>query len=87
MDERGAQLSVRLEDGYLEIVMKALEERGVVVDQRRPDVIRVAPVPLYNGFEDVWLFNQAFDEALEVAQEAKRGEISAEGTRELEMTT
>lgn len=52
--ERGAQLSILLRRGLLERVGKAFEEAGVVCDQRKPDVIRVAPVPIYNSFEDVW---------------------------------
>jgi kynureninase len=44
-DERGAQLSIRLQPGMLESVMKDLEDNGVVVDERTPDVIRVAPAP------------------------------------------
>ena len=31
-----------------------LEKRGVVVDKREPNVLRFAPVPLYNSFTDVW---------------------------------
>lgn len=70
-EERGAQLSLRLRSGLLEAVMRELEERGVVVDERRPDVIRVAPAPLYNSFLDCWRFVGAFGEALQVA----RGEV------------
>lgn len=62
-EERGAQLSVLLNDGMLEPVLEYLEEEGVVVDERRPNVIRVAPAPLYNTFEDVWRFVQVFKEA------------------------
>ena len=32
----------------------ALAERGVLVDFREPDILRLAPVPLYNTFHDVW---------------------------------
>ena len=53
---RGAQLSIQLEPGLLEPVMKGLEEAGVVVDERKPDVIRVAPAPLYNTCVEVWDF-------------------------------
>ncbi|KAF3892974.1 Kynureninase [Trichophyton interdigitale] len=55
-DMRGAQLSLRLKAGLLDPVFSCLLRNGVVLDERRPDVIRVAPAPLYNSFEDVWLF-------------------------------
>ena len=64
--ERGAQLSVLLRPGLLEGVGKALKEGGVVCDQRKPDVVRVAPVPLYCTFTDVWRFAEIFRRALEV---------------------
>lgn len=59
-DERGAQLSVRLEPGLLDLVLKELDGNGVVVDERKPDVIRIAPAPMYNTFVDVWSFVQIF---------------------------
>ncbi|EFX06100.1 kynurenine hydrolase-like protein [Grosmannia clavigera kw1407] len=52
--ERGAQISVLLREGLLEKIGRALEAAGVVCDQRKPNVIRVAPVPMYNSFEDVF---------------------------------
>ena len=66
--ERGAQLSLLLKPGLLEGVMQILEEAGVVVDERRPDVIRVAPVPLYNTFSEVWDFVHIFTDACFKAQ-------------------
>jgi kynureninase len=63
--ERGAQISVRLDKGLLDGVMEDLEEAGVVVDERKPDVIRVAPTPLYNSFGDVWQFMSIFWKSLE----------------------
>jgi kynureninase len=45
-------------------VSEALEENGVICDKRKPDVIRVAPVPLYTRFEDVWKFMQVLRGAL-----------------------
>ena len=66
-DERGAQISVLLKPGMLDSVMESLEENGVVVDERRPDVIRVAPAPLYNSYMDVFNFIQIFGKACEKA--------------------
>jgi len=63
-DERGAQLSLMLEGGLLDGVMEQLEKRGIFVDDRKPNVIRVAPAPLYNTFEDCVNFAEAFEEAL-----------------------
>lgn len=61
---RGAQLSIRLQQGLLESVLAHLEHNAVIVDERKPDVIRVAPAPLYNTYTDVWKFVQVFQEAL-----------------------
>jgi kynureninase len=85
--QRGAQLSLLLQPGLLAVVMHELEERSVVLDERKPDVIRVAPAPLYNSYEDVWLFIQAFQEALKIAVEARDGGKKVEGTDELKQTT
>ena len=67
-EERGAQLSVRLESVLLEYVMRYLEEAGAIVDERRPDVIRVAPAPLFNTFTEVWDFTNIFISACFNAQ-------------------
>lgn len=69
--ERGAQLSIRLQPGLLEPVLEHLQNEGVVVDERKPDVIRVAPAPLYNTFVDVWRFCHVFKQALESVLERK----------------
>ena len=45
-------------DMELKEVFNALKKHGVLGDWREPDVIRVAPVPLYNTFEDVYQFGQ-----------------------------
>ena len=52
---RGCQLSLRIREHPREL-LRALETAGVVCDFREPDVLRVAPVPLYNTFHDVWRF-------------------------------
>ncbi|KAE8837244.1 hypothetical protein PTNB73_08147 [Pyrenophora teres f. teres] len=61
--ERGAQLSVLLNPGLLDQVQHYIEERGVVVDERKPDVLRIAPAPLYNSFLDIHRFITVFHEA------------------------
>jgi kynureninase len=64
--ERGCQLSIRIAGGTQRgrAVFDALLARGVVCDWRTPDIIRVAPVPLYNRFEDVAQFAQTLSEIL-----------------------
>lgn len=64
-EARGTQLSILLKPGRLETLMDRLDEAGIVVDKRKPDVIRLAPVPLYNTYEEVWRFVQIFKKALE----------------------
>ncbi|RDL36370.1 putative Kynureninase [Venustampulla echinocandica] len=61
---RGTQLSILLKPGRMDVLMGMLEDAGIVVDKRKPDVIRVAPVPLYNTYEEVWQFVQIFSLAL-----------------------
>jgi kynureninase len=53
--ERGCQLSFRAKNNGRELHNK-LFKKGVICDWREPDVIRIAPVPLYNTFEDVYKF-------------------------------
>ncbi len=56
--KRGAQLSI-LAHGQGKALFDALSKEGVVADWREPNVIRVAPAPLYNSFEDVYRFGKA----------------------------
>jgi kynureninase len=79
-DERGAQLSLRLQPGLLESILHSLEEGGVIVDERKPDVIRVAPAPLYNTYLDVWNFIQVFFEACQEAAESKATNANGVGS-------
>ncbi|MFQ5448651.1 MAG: kynureninase, partial [Saprospiraceae bacterium] len=53
--QRGCQLSI-LTGADGKKLFDYLTENGVVADWREPNVIRVAPVPMYNSFEDVWRF-------------------------------
>jgi kynureninase len=41
-----------------------LSEHGAVCDWRAPDILRVAPVPLYNSFQDVFGFAERLAQAL-----------------------
>lgn len=62
-DERGCQLSIRVKNSD-KTLYKALTDKGVIADWREPDVIRVAPVPLYNSFTDVYKFTEALKNCL-----------------------
>jgi kynureninase len=64
--ERGCQLSLFVRGGGRR-VFDVLSANGVIVDWREPNVIRAAPAPLYNSFEDVWRFGQILRAALEAA--------------------
>ena len=52
-EERGCQLSIQAWNTDRSL-HESLMNAGVIADWREPDVIRVAPVPLYNSFEDVY---------------------------------
>jgi kynureninase len=57
MEERGAQISL-LVHGCGRPLFDYLMEHGVIADWREPNVIRMAPVPLYNNFEDIRAFGE-----------------------------
>jgi kynureninase len=62
-DRRGAQLSVRL-PGRAERVQARLQGAGVVADFRQPDVLRLAPAPLFNTYREMWRTAEVFREAV-----------------------
>lgn len=62
-DQRGCQLSIRIA-GADKRIFERLTALDVIADWREPDVIRVAPVPLYNSFTDVLMFTRRLKEAL-----------------------
>ncbi|KAH9951871.1 kynureninase [Amylocystis lapponica] len=77
---RGAQLSllfVPAGRGVMRRVKAGLDARGVVGDSRRPDVIRLAPSPLFNTFEDVERAVAVLEEVL--AQVEEEGVDVADG--------
>ncbi|MEJ7768712.1 MAG: kynureninase [Chitinophagaceae bacterium] len=61
--QRGAQLSLYFKNGAKQIHTNLIEG-GVVVDYREPGVIRVAPAPLYNTFEEVYRFYKILKKCL-----------------------
>jgi kynureninase len=61
--QRGCQLSIRVKDSDRKL-FEALTDLGIFVDWREPDVIRAAPVPLYNSFTDVHRFAGILKECL-----------------------
>ena len=60
-EERGAQFSLIFK-GEGKQIFDYLTSKGVTADWREPDVIRMAPVPLYNSFSDLWKLAQIIDE-------------------------
>ncbi|MEM7453176.1 MAG: kynureninase [Planctomycetota bacterium] len=66
-DSRGCQLSltVNLEGRSGRGIYEKLEATGVRTDWREPNVIRAAPVPLYNTFQEVWQFVSKLKDCLD----------------------
>ncbi|MEZ5346730.1 MAG: kynureninase [Pyrinomonadaceae bacterium] len=62
-EERGCQLSIRVKDADKRL-FDLISQKGVIADWREPDVIRVAPVPLYNSFLDVYRFVRILKDCL-----------------------
>jgi len=60
--QRGCQVSMLVHKNGRPVFDK-LTKAGVIADWREPDVIRIAPVPLYNSFEDIWKFGHLLQEA------------------------
>lgn len=61
--ERGCQLSLFIKENGRALFDKIVKA-GIIADWREPSVIRIAPTPLYNTFEEVWQFSQVFKKAL-----------------------
>ncbi len=62
-EQRGCQLSIRVENADKRL-FEAITMQGVTADWREPDVIRVAPVPSYNSFSDVYTFASILKDCL-----------------------
>ena len=71
---RGCQLSLAFKGGGVEEVNRRLAIAGVICDVRKPDVMRVAPAPLYNSFADVRSFAFILKETLmSISRERRDG--------------
>ena len=55
-------LSLRFSKNPKELV-KAFGEKGIICDFREPDILRMAPAPLYNSFEDAFRLVEAIKES------------------------
>jgi kynureninase len=65
---RGSQLSLRLRSGGVdEIARRLRREHGVIADTRRPDTLRLAPVPLYSTYHDCWRIADALAHVVPVS--------------------
>lgn len=62
-EERGCQVSV-IAHGFGRKLFDELMNHGVIPDWREPNVIRMAPAPLYNSFGDVWRFGERLETAM-----------------------
>ena len=62
-EQRGCQISISVKNGNKDL-FDEITKKGVIADWREPDVIRVAPVPLYNSFLDVYNFYKVLEDSL-----------------------
>lgn len=52
---RGCQLSIKINDNPEEL-LALLQQAGIMCDFRRPNILRITPIPLYNTYHEVWQF-------------------------------
>ncbi len=64
--ERGSMLCLKVKNKP-EDVLKKLKERGVTVDFREPDILRMTPIPLYNSYQDCFLLSEILEEIFSVS--------------------
>ncbi len=73
-DRRGGHVAIEHEEAPR--ISEALRDADIVVDFRRPNVIRVCPAPLYTGFEDVW---EVVDTIHDIVEEGLYEEYEVDG--------
>jgi kynureninase len=62
-ERRGAQLSIQVEAAAH--VQQRLQQEGAIGDFRQPDVLRLAPCPLFNTYHEMWRVAEIFRGALQ----------------------
>lgn len=62
-NQRGCQLSIKISDRPEELLAR-LNQAGIMCDFRRPNILRITPIPLYNTFHEVWQFVQILNQHL-----------------------
>lgn len=63
-NQRGCQLSFQMKHPDKRL-FEFISKKGVIADWREPDVIRIAPVPLYNSYQDLWHFADILFEGID----------------------
>ena len=61
--EKGCQISIQVKNGNKKLFDR-ITKKGIITDWREPDVIRIAPVPLYNSYTDVYKFYKILESIL-----------------------
>ncbi|MGH8223803.1 MAG: kynureninase [Woeseiaceae bacterium] len=81
-DARGCQLSLQIVDESIDArrLCRSLKALNVIADWREPDVIRVAPVPLYNRYQDVYDFAGRLGQAMDHCRSGRRSGFSRDPT-------
>ncbi len=62
-ERRGGHVAVEHEEAMR--ISEALRAKGVISDFRPPNIIRIAPIPLYNRYHEVWRIVQSFEEIID----------------------
>ena len=72
-ERRGGHVAIEHDDAAR--INKALKDRGIIPDFRYPNIIRLAPVALYNTFYELWQVVEALKEIIEKGEHKKYGDV------------